>query len=149
MTGERMEVAEVMSMKGTLVAMIMSVTPTCTMHPAPSIKERRSVIGRGFIQMTILTAEVIQVVQELGLKVKKGPLILLVLRTSPVQRGGGHGGDRLVAVTVGASILRREEKDGDIIQKREKYLSQACNVSSQKSEKQLIKIQLRRNWLKS
>ena len=149
MIEESMKVAEVMSTKGTLVAMIMSVTLTCTMHPAPSIKERRSVIGHGFIQMTILTAEVIQVVQELGLKVKKGPLILLVLKTFPVQREGGRGGDRLVAVTVGASILRRGEKDGDIIQKREKYLSQACNISSRKSGRQVIKIQLRRNWLKS
>ena len=148
MTGESMGVAEVMSTKGTLVAMTMSVTPTCTMHQAPSIKERRNVIGRGFIRMTILRPEVIQVVQEEGQKVGEGPLILMVLWTVSAPRGGG-GGDGLVAVTVGASILRREEKDSDIIQKKEKNLSKARNASSRKSGRQLIKIQLRRDLLKS
>ena len=147
MTGESMGVAEVMSTKGTLVAMTTSVTLTCTMHQAPSIKERRNVIGRGFIRMTILRPEVIQVVQEEGQKVE-GPLILMVLWTVSAPRGGG-GGDGLVAVTVGASILRREEKDGDIIQKKEKNLSKARNASSRKSGRQLIKIQLRRDLLKS
>ena len=148
MTGESMGVAEVISMKGILVAMTMSVRLTCTMHQAPSIKERRNIIGHGFIRMTILRPEVIQMVREEGHKVKEVPLILMVLRTVSAQRGGGRG-DGLVAVTVGAGILRREEKDGDIIQKKEKNLGKARNVSSRKSGRQLIKIQLRKDLLKS